>query len=194
MFTREEYLKLESGQSKHRFFNSILLGTLCLSLLVVSKQIIYPMYERMSGIEAQRVEKQEIGNIMNDESVRTCRYTDSLGHATIGVGHLVTKSDTFGNCITTHEAIALLQKDYRYAKSNVEKRYPWAEGEVKLVLINMTFQLGESRLAGFKKTLQYLEEGDYTKASGELLDSEMFLQTPSRLVRHAARILTLTEV
>lgn len=191
---KQEYENSERSQTAHRTINSFLsVLVLVLGYFFLQSQL-KPLYENISGITEQRVEREEIGNIMNDESVRTCQYKDSLGNATIGVGHLVKPNESFGKCITTHQAISILQADYKYAKSNVEKRYPWAEGEVKLVLINMTFQLGENRLAGFKQTLMYLEKGQYPEAAGELLDSEMFRQTPSRLVRHSARILSLEPV
>lgn len=190
--TRQEYEDSERSQKLHRTINSLLSVLVLIMGYFFIQSTIKPLYEDMAGITEQRIEKQEIGQIFNDESLRLCQYKDSLGNATIGVGHLVLKSDTFGNCITTHEAISLLVKDYRYARDDVEKRYPWAEDEVKLILINMTFQLGESRLAKFEKTLQYLKGKEYQLAAGELLDSTMYRQAPRRLERHSARILSLS--
>ena len=152
-----------------------------------------PLYEDISGITETRIERQEIGQILKDEGLRRCQYKDTLGHSTIGVGHLVLDKDFLQECINEEQIIDLLIKDYRYAKSNVEKRYPWAEGEVKLILINMTFQLGENRLAKFKNMLSSLEEGDYRRATIELLDSSLHRQTPKRIERHAARIISLSD-
>lgn len=192
--TRKEYEKEERSQTIHRTTNSILsVLVLVLGYFFVQAQL-KPIYEDISGITEQRVEKEEIAQIFADENLRLCQYKDSLGNATIGVGHLVLESDNLPQCITTHKAMELLVKDYRYAKKNVEKSYPWAEGEVKLILINMTFQLGENRLAKFQKTLEYLQSEEYQLAAGELLDSVMYKQTPNRLVRHAARILALNKV
>lgn len=191
--TRKEYEEEERSQTIHRTTNSILsVLVLVLGYFFVQAQL-KPIYEDISGITEQRIEKEEIAQIFSDESLKLCQYKDSLGNATIGVGHLVLESDNLSQCITSHKAMELLVKDYRYAKGNVEKRYPWAEGEVKLILINMTFQLGENRLAKFQKTLTYLENKEYQLAAGELLDSVMFKQTPNRLTRHAARILALNE-
>lgn len=191
--SRKEYDELEKSQTVHRSLNSLMtIAVLVLGYFFITSEL-KPVYEKFTGIEDQKLERQEISQIMNDESVRTCQYKDSLGNATIGVGHLVKPSEELPRCITTHKAIELLQQDYRYAKSSVEKRYPWAEGEVKLVLINMSFQLGENRLANFKKTLKYLEEEDYPRAASEVLDSELFRQAPNRVVRHSARILSLTQ-
>lgn len=188
---KQEYEDAERSQTAHRTINSLLsVIVLVLGYFFLQAQL-KPLYEDISGIAEQRIEREEIAQIFNDEGLRLCQYKDSLGNATIGVGHLVLERDNLPNCITTHKAISLLQEDYRYAKANVEKRYPWAEGEVKLILINMTFQLGENRLAGFTQTLDYLEVGDYPLAAGEVLDSTMWRQSPRRLERHAARILSL---
>ncbi len=189
--TKKEYYESEESQRKHRVINSLL--SVCVVVLgfFFLEHKVTPLYEELSGIKEAKVEREEIEQIMNDESLRTCQYKDSLGNATIGVGHLVKASDKLPNCITTHKAIELLVQDYKYAKEDVERRYPWAEGEVKLVLTNLTFQLGSAGLAKFEKTLDYLEKGDYERASGELLDSVAYKQAPNRLIRHAARILSL---
>ena len=191
--SKKEYEQSERSQTAHRTINSLLsVIVLVLGYFFLQSQL-KPLYEDISGITEQRIEKEEIAQIFNDESLRLCQYKDSLGNATIGVGHLVLEREKLPKCISSHEAISLLIKDYRYAKHNVEKRYPWAEGEVKLVLINMTFQLGENRLSKFKQTLKYLEQGEYQLASGEVLDSTLYRQSPRRLERHAARILAIAE-
>lgn len=191
--SKKEYEDAERSQTAHRTINSLLsVIVLVLGYFFLQSQL-RPLYEDISGITEQRVEREEISQIFNDESLRLCQYKDSLGNATIGVGHLVLERDNLPRCITSHKAIELLVKDYRYAKANVEKRYPWAEGETKLILINMTFQLGENRLAKFKQTLKYLEGGDYQLAAGEVLDSVLYKQSPRRLERHAARILAMSQ-
>lgn len=193
MITKAEYTKLERTQTVHRTMNSILAVLVLVLGAFFLEAKLSPLYEQISGITEQRIEREEISQIMNDESLRLCQYKDSLGNATIGVGHLVLKNENLPNCITTHKAISLLESDYRYAKANVEKRYPWAEDEVKLILINMSFQLGENRLDKFTKTLEYLREKQYQLAAGEVLDSIVHKQAPRRIERHAARILSLSD-
>lgn len=192
MMNKQKYEDAERSQTAHRTINSLLsVIVLVLGYFFLQAQL-KPLYEDISGIAEQRIEREEISQIFNDEGLRLCQYKDSLGNATIGVGHLVLERDNLPRCITSHKAIELLVKDYRYAKANVEKRYPWAEGEAKLILINMTFQLGENRLSKFTQTLKYLEEKEYQKAAGEVLDSVMYKQAPKRLERHSARILSLS--
>lgn len=191
--TKEEYKSREKKQTFHRTLNTFLMGCVVVLGVMFVEDKVTPLYEDISGITETRIERQEIGQILKDEGLRRCQYKDTLGHSTIGVGHLVLDKDFMQECINEEQIIDLLIKDYRYAKSNVEKRYPWAEGEVKLILINMTFQLGENRLAKFKNMLSSLEEGDYRRATIELLDSSLHRQTPKRIERHAARILSLSD-
>lgn len=193
MITKQEYESSEKKQTIHRTINTIGIIFVAVMGIMFVKEQLTPVYERLSGVEQQRIEKEEISQLIRDEGIRLCQYKDSLGYATIGVGHLVVEPD-MPKCIPPQQAITLLLKDYRYAKANVDKRYPWAEGEVKLILINMTFQLGENRLAKFTETLRHLENKDYIAAVGELLDSNLYKQTPKRLERHVARILDLADI
>ncbi len=149
-------------------------------------------YQKLDQYQEQEKDQAEIAKIVVDEGFRRCVYRDSLGFKTIGFGHLVKKGESF-KCITPEDAVELLRADYAYAKESVKKNYPWASGEAQRVLVNLTFQLGENRLAKFKKTLTYMEQGDYYKAAGELLDSKLHRQTPKRLERHAGRLLALAE-
>ena len=189
--TRDEYDKLEVPQKRHRVVNSLLSVLVVVMGYFFIQSTLTPIYNDVTGITEQRVEREEISQIFNDESLVLCSYNDSLGNATIGVGHLITPKESFPKCITPHQAFEILIIDYRYAKQSVEKKYPWAEDEVKLVLINLTFQLGATGLSKFEMTLKYLEDKQYILAAGELLDSVMYRQTPKRLQRHAARILSL---
>lgn len=193
MLSRKKYDRLERSQTLHRRLNTSLSVVVLVLGYMFLKSQLQPLYEDISGITAMRVESEEISQIFNDESLRLCKYKDSLGNVTIGVGHLVLDRESIPNCISSHDAIKLLTEDYRYAKLNVEKRYPWAEGEVKLILINLTFQLGENRLAKFEDTLKYLKSKEYQLAAGEVLDSILYKQSPRRLERHAARILAITK-
>jgi len=50
---------------------------------------------------------------------------------------------------------------------------------------NMAFQLGIAGLMKFRKTLRYLQEGNYPAAATEALDSKWAEQTPERATRVA---------
>lgn len=191
--TRKEYDELESKQNTRNLILDVLVPVIAsaVTYVVLSGKMIDAI-DSVTGVEDERIARQEIGQILRDEGLRRCQYKDTLGNATIGVGHLVT-SDAVPQCMDEQQIIDTLIDDYLYARQNVERRYPWAEDEVKLILVNMTFQLGENRLAKFTGMLGALERGDYTSATVELLDSVVHRQAPKRIERHAARILSLSD-
>jgi len=173
----------------HRWFNTGM-TTLVLGGLVGS--VLYGSTYYQALLERQAV-MSEIGQIVSDEGFKACSYKDTRGKDTIGFGHLITKNDKFDRCITKQEGIKLLYDDYMYAKDSVEVRYHWAEGEVKLVLTNMTYQLGSKGVSEFDKSLSLLKKEEYMAASMEMLDSKWHSQTDSRSTRLAIRILALQE-
>lgn len=133
----------------------------------------------------------EIAQIVIDEGYKRCIYNDSRGLQTIGFGHLMLPTDTF-KCLVKGQAVALLKADYAYAENSVDNRYPWAYGEARLVLINMTYQMGQTGVSRFKKSLDCMRDEDYTCAAIELLDSRWARQTSHRAARLAGRILAIT--
>lgn len=173
----------------HRWFNTTM-TSLVLGLVLASALYSYRYYNVL--LEQER-NMSEISQIVQDEGFRSCPYNDSEGKATVGFGHLILEGEKFTSCITPQEGIKLLVKDYYIAKSSVEAAYPWADGEVKLVLTNMTYQLGPLGVSKFKKSLDYLVQEEYMDASMELLDSKWHNQTESRSLRLAVRILALQE-
>lgn len=172
----------EKVNDRHRLANTIFIMLLCVCVTFG--------YFKFRDYKFEQDYKSEIGQILKDESVRYTVYTDSLGNETIGAGHLVKPGEEFGT-MTPHEVINLLISDYAIARDSVQERYPWAEGDVKLVLINMTFQMGPSRLAKFENALAALRDERFDIAAAELLDSAWAKQTPNRAHRLAGRILQL---
>tara|TARA_R100001594_G_scaffold136046_1_gene178183 strand:- start:887 stop:1462 length:576 start_codon:yes stop_codon:yes gene_type:complete len=191
MLTREEYSKLERKQTIHRTLNTILLGVSVIFGAFFVEDKLTPVYEELSGITEQKIIESEIDQIAEDEGYRPCPYRDSLGLKTVGFGTLI-EGQSYG-CIKGHDAIELLRAHYNIAKESVERRYPWAEGEKKLILINLSYNMGETRLAKFKKMLYNLEQNNIDKAAGELLDSKYAKQVPNRAGRMAGRIMKLGE-
>lgn len=175
--------------SWHRWFNTFMTVILLGGLVGIA---LYGSTYYQALLERQAV-MSEIAQIVSDEGFKACRYMDTRGKATIGFGHLITDEDKFDRCITKQEGIKLLYNDYMYAKESVEIRYPWAEGEVKLVLTNMTYQLGSKGVSEFDRSLNLLKQEEYMAASMEMLDSKWHSQTDSRSTRLAIRILALQE-
>lgn len=150
------------------------------------KQVV----SKFDQLTTEQHRSSELAQLVVDEGYRRCIYDDSRGLKTIGFGHLMLPTDTY-KCLTKGQAVALLIQDYSYAENSVDKYYPWAYGEVRLVLINMTYQLGSTGVSKFKKTLDALQSGAYTRAAVELLDSRWASQTPSRASRLTGRILAI---
>lgn len=180
----ERQADVDADQNRHRYINSFIIFV----LLVMAGIGVWKYPE----VQAEREIYTEVSQIIEDEGLRLEVYDDTLSNPTIGFGHLVKPGENFGR-ITPQDAFNLLYEDYMLASQSVDKNYPWASGDVRLVLINMTYQMGPSRLAKFEKTLLYLKNEDYNNAAAELLDSSWASQTPKRAQRLSGRIVRLSK-
>jgi lysozyme len=118
-------------------------------------------------------------------------YLDTLGKATIGIGHLVQPHERQrfkeGIKISVDEiedlflidlnracagAEQLISENYR-----VDKRLPQV---IEHVIVEMVFQLGKTGVSKFKKMWKALSDGDKKQASLEMQDSRWHSQTPVR--------------
>lgn len=125
--------------------------------------------------------------IKEHEGYRNTVYSDSLGFATIGYGHLVTPEDHYKEGVEypKEELDAQFEADFQTAKLNTEKLIDdnnVAEllFNAKCVLIEMVFQLGIGGVSKFKKMWSALQQQNYNEASIQMLDSRWAKQTPSR--------------
>ncbi len=104
-----------------------------------------------------------------DEAIRCRPYSDSVGKLTIGIGRNLTD-----NGITKEEALFLCDGDIARACSDLDEKLPWWSGldEARQgVLANMCFNMGISRLLGFRNFLTALQAKDYQTAAAEMLKS-----------------------
>ena len=116
-----------------------------------------------------------------DERLRLSPYLCSAGKLTIGVGRNL---DDVG--ITEEEAMYLLENDIGKSIAELRRNYPWFDGLDTVrqeVLINMHFNLGQTRLAGFRKFLAALARRDYATAAVEMMDSAWSKQVGDRAER-----------
>ena len=124
--------------------------------------------------------------ITRHEGLRLDLYQCTANANTIGVGHNL---DAKG--ISAAVAALMLEEDILDAVVDLEKNI---RGFVKLpevvqeALVNLCFNMGIPRLMQFKKTLAYIQEGDYKKAANELLDSRYAHQVGYRAVEVAEMI------
>lgn len=110
-----------------------------------------------------------IASVKKHEGLRLKVYKCTAGKNTIGYGRNL---DDVG--ISADEAEYLLKHDLENAEIDAQ-RFPIYEKlnqTRKDVLIEMVFNLGYSRLSGFKKMFAALERKDYDGAANEMLDSK----------------------
>lgn len=115
--------------------------------------------------------------VIKHEGIRLKPYADSVGKITIGVGR-----NLDDNGISREEAMFMLKNDLAQATAEAA-RYPWFEGlseNRKNVIISMIFNMGLYRFSKFQKTIRHIEDGDFKKASIEMLDSKWSQQVGIR--------------
>ena len=122
--------------------------------------------------------------IKKHEGFRNIVYLDSLGKATIGYGHLITKADNFiqGKEYSKEELDALFEKDFDIACDQAMSLigdFNICEDAIGVV-IEMVFQLGIGGVSKFKNMLEALKESDYANAAIHILASNWHKQTPTR--------------
>lgn len=123
--------------------------------------------------------------LQRHEGLRLSPYIDSVGVQTIGYGHNLHKP------LTRRSAECIFQDDVADARNDCLHAFPWfpelSEAR-QWVLINMCFNMGLSRLMGFKKFLQAMALGDYETAAREALDSLWAKQVKGRALELAQLI------
>lgn len=122
-----------------------------------------------------------VNDLKQHEGFSPHAYQDHLGYWTIGYGRLI--DEARGGGITDDEAEMLLENDITRVYSQLHDRIHYFSKlphQVQRALINMAFQLGVRGLLAFRKTLKYIEKGQYVKAADEALRSRWANQTPRR--------------
>ena len=131
-----------------------------------------------------------------DEGLRLKPYQDSLGIWTVGVGH-----NLEAHGLPLHMIIGLLEKHglpHEYSDELLEGHIEdallgltrlWVGWKEELsdvrqrVLINMYFNLGESRFGRFPKFWAALKEGNYEEAALQMMESKWAKQVGVRADR-----------
>lgn len=129
--------------------------------------------------------------LRRDEGTESCAYQDSLGYWTIGVGRLIDARK--GGGLSNDEIDYLLDNDVKAKTAEVLQALPWVarlSEPRRAVLVNMAFQMGTKGLLAFHRTLGSIEDGQYSEAALEMLDSTWAKQTPARAMRLATQMET----
>lgn len=121
-----------------------------------------------------------------DEGRRNKPYKDSLGILTIGVGRNLEDRglrDSEIDLMLTNDIAEAVEVAKRLFKS-----FERLSDTRKAVLVNMAFQMGETRLAGFKGVREAVEAQAWAQAAAAMLDSRWATQTPKRAARLAEQM------
>lgn len=123
-----------------------------------------------------------------DEGRSAKIYTDTVGRVTGGVGRNLTDRG-----FNENEIDLMLSNDIDLAEHELDKSMPWwrrLDDVRQEVLANMMFNMGATRLSGFKKFLAHAEAGEFGPASVEMLNSKWAAQVGKRAQRLARQMRT----
>lgn len=137
--------------------------------------------------------------LKRDESVKLQAYDDATGK-TVAPGTLVKGNVTagvgrnlYGKGLSTDEVNYLLANDISEVKIELARALPWTttlDDARRGVLLNMAFNMGVPGLLKFKQTLAYVQAGNWTAASQEMLRSAWSTQVGQRAQRLSTQLLT----
>ena len=123
-----------------------------------------------------------------DEGVKYEIYNDHLGYATFGIGHLITASDPeygmpVGTPVSEERVNEVFKLDVEKFISETEKVFPKLTelpDTIQLVLVNMCFNLGGTRLSKFKNMIKACREHNWKEMSVQMQDSRWYGQVGRR--------------
>jgi lysozyme len=128
-----------------------------------------------------------LASIKQHEGCSLDPYPDSMGLLTVGYGHLLERR------ITQEEAEVMLIADIAKAIGELNRAFPgWKDhSETRQnVLIELCFNLGAPRLAGFLKFWAAMRDKNYKRAAAEMINSRWAKQVGQRAITLAARMET----
>lgn len=153
--------------------------------------------------EAATGRTQLLASIMGHEDLRLTPYPDGGGFS-IGYGHSLTHNGTtftdgtpIPDTLTPEQAERLLQEDLAQAEHDArslvsEERWDSLSEVRKGVIIELAYQHGYDNTKGFEQFFDAVEQADWQRAAGELIDSDTFKTeaTSARMATLATRMAT----
>ena len=127
-------------------------------------------------------------------------YLDHLGLNTFGIGHLVTSRDpengwSVGTDIDKYRVQEAFEDDVQSVLTDCEKLYVQWEHlpeEVQLIVANMMFNMGYTRLSKFRGMKRGVDARDWQAAADEMVDSNWYNQVTNRANRLVERMRAIT--
>lgn len=144
-----------------------------------------------------------------NEGLRTRRYYDSRGFPTVGIGFNLTRAgaraaiEAVGadfdriksgrDSLTQSQVAALLASDARTAIEAARSLFPdfdTYDPARELILADLAFNLGEAKLANFKRFISAVKASDWDEAAAALRKSRWFSEVGKRAIRDVEAIRT----
>ena len=131
-------------------------------------------------------------------------YEDSLGYLTLGVGHLIQKSDPeYGQPAGTPVSQNVVDLYYTddfdkhvdetiHVCENNNIVFDALPESIQHVLVNMCFNLGANRLGKFRNMLAAVSTSDWKEMASQMEDSRWFGQVGRRSVELQEMVLELS--
>ena len=131
-----------------------------------------------------------------DEGVEYEIYLDHLGYPTFGIGHLIRSDDPefdwpVGSSVGRYRVREAFDEDVQSVLTDCEKLYVQWEHlpeEVQLIIANMMFNMGLTRLSKFKGMKRGVDARDWNAAADEMVDSRWYDQVTNRAKRLVERM------
>ena len=134
----------------------------------------------------------ESSQIILDEGEKTTSYIDTRGNLTGGIGHLMTKEEQEkypkGTKIPKEVIDAWYKEDLNKAQVGANNLVPEAPEEVKNIVTNMVFNMGEAGVKKFEKMLEAIDKKEWNTAANEMKKSAWYSQVGRRSKRLIERM------
>ena len=135
-------------------------------------------------------------DLERDEGCVNEIYLDHLGYETVGSGHLVKYSDeeygwSVGTDVDDRRVREVFEEDVQTVLSDCEKLYDDFNDlpeEVQLIIANMMFNMGYTRLSKFKGMKRGVDSRNWEEAADEMVDSRWYRQVTNRADRLVVRM------
>lgn len=166
-------------------------------LMLRIKEYISP--KRVAAVGQQKIPVDTYMQFIEPhEGKRNYVYDDSRGIPTVGIGFNLNRKNAEsilrmfgvnyqsvldGERVSDEVIYKIFEEDVKYAIGRTEDLVPSFDrqpDEMKLVLVDMCFNLGHVGLSKFRKFLAAVDQRDYTKAASEMIDSRWYHQVGNR--------------
>jgi len=123
-----------------------------------------------------------VRQLRRHEGVRSHAYKCSADMITVGVGRNIDPNGGIG--LSDDEIDYLLKNDIERCRQELDTLSWFADLDPvrQDALINLCFNLGFTRLLGFKNAMSAMAVGDYDTAADEFLDSRWAIQVGMRAI------------